>query len=231
MSKNLKNILAICVGILPLNIVMIWYRLTHAEGFTTIDMLLYPLLFGVGNTLLILALNKYLLGEKAGVFSPGEGKWYLDILAGLGLTILFFLLVFVERATLSGILPQGAPLSREVINMMTDLARSPLLLAIWLGPVVWLGVALFEEISRVFFLNCLWGLSKKKAWEFSTILLVSATAGLMHIYQGAFGIISISIQGLVMGFYYYKFRRIWPLIISHALYDSFQIIMFVVQVQ
>jgi len=49
----------------------------------------------------------------------------------------------------------------------------------------------------------------------------------LHLYQGAFGIVSISIQGLVIGFFYYKFRRIWPLIISHALYDSLQIIMFV----
>lgn len=64
MNQNLKNILAICIGILPFNIIMVWYRLTHAEGFTTLDMLAYPLIFGVGIILLILALNKYLLNKR-----------------------------------------------------------------------------------------------------------------------------------------------------------------------
>jgi len=230
MRHKLNNILSICIGILPINIIMIWYRLTHAEAFTTFDMLVYPLIFGGGNILLILALNKYLLKEKINNFNPGKGKWVWDILVGLILTVIYFLLMFSEQATITRLLPQGKPPSQEVINMMIDLAKNPILLVIWLGPVVWIGVAIFEELVRVFFLNCLWRFSNKKFWEISSIMLVSATIGIVHLYQGAFGIISIGIQGLIMGFFYYKFRRIWPLIISHALYDSLQIIMFVIQV-
>lgn len=230
MKQNFKNILAICIGILPLNIAMIWYRLTSSEELTISDMLIYPLLIGGGSILLILALNKYLLKQRLIDFNIGKGIWHLDILIGLGLTIIYFLLVFVERATILRILPQGDPPSREVIDLMIGLTSNPILLALWLGPVVWIGVAIFEEIQRVFFMNCLWKLSENKIWQIFVIFFVAVIWGVLHLYQGTFGIISVSIQGLVMGLYYYKYKRVWPLIISHALYDSIQIIMFVIQV-
>jgi membrane protease YdiL (CAAX protease family) len=193
-------------------------------------MFIYPLFIGGGSIFLIWALNKYLLKQKLVDFNLGKGKWHLDILIGLGLTIIYFLLVFVERATILRILPQGDPPSREVIDLMISLANNPLLLAIWLGPVVWIGVAIFEEVQRVFFMSCLWKLSEDKFWQIFVIFFVAVIWGVLHLYQGTFGIISVSIQGLAMGLYYYKYRRIWPLIISHALYDSIQIIMFVIQV-
>jgi membrane protease YdiL (CAAX protease family) len=230
MKKKWLNILAICIGVLPVYVLMIWYRLTHTESFTTSDMLLYPLLIGGANILLILALNRYLLRQKFSGFNAGKRRWYWDVLAGMILTVLCFVLLLIGRVTIGRMLPPGKPPSQEVINLMTDLARNPLYLAIWLGPVVWIGVALFEELSRAFFLNCLWRLSGNKSWEVLAVFLVSAVIGLVHVYQGAFGVISVGIQGFLLGFYYYKFRRLWPLVISHALYDSIQVIMFVMQV-
>jgi len=228
--KKLNYLLAICIGILPVNILMIWYRLSHPDSFTISEMLVYPLVFGGGNSLLIIALNKYLLKGKICDFSPDKGKWYSNIFYGIGLAIIYFLLMVVGRATLPAILPQGEPPLQEVIDLMISLANNPVLLALWLGPVVWIGVAIFEELVRTFFLRCLWGLSNRKAWEILSIVVVSAFAGFVHLYQGAFGIVSVGIQGLVMGFFYYRIRRIWPLIISHALYDSIQILLFMVQV-
>lgn len=230
MSATLKNILAICIGILPLNGFMIWYRLTQTEAFTTFDMLFYPLLLGGGNILLILALNKYLLKETIKSLNPGTKTWYWDITSGVALFVIYFVLMFAERSTLTGILSQGKPPSQEVLSLMFDLARNPLLLVVWLGPVVWIGVAMFEEVSKVFFLNCLWQFSKQKWWKVAAIFFVAALFGITHFYQGAFGIVSSGIQGLVAVFFFYKYRRIWPLVISHALYDSIQIVMFVIQV-
>jgi membrane protease YdiL (CAAX protease family) len=230
MNHKIKNVLAICIGILPVNVFMIWYRLTQTDAFTTSDMLVYPLVIGGGNILLILALNKFLLLNKIKDFNSGKGKWYTDILIGLLLTTIYFLLLFIERSTLMGLLPQGQPPSQEIVNLMTELARNPVLLVIWLGPVVWIGVALFEEIARTFFLNCMWRFSNERFWQIFSIFFVSLLTGLIHLYQGWFGIISIGIQGIVIGFYYHKYRRLLPLIISHALYDSIQIITFVLQV-
>ncbi len=231
MKDRVKYLLAICIGVLPVNIALIWYRVTQEAAFTIGDMLVYPLIFGGGTILLILALNKYLLKQGVRTFNPGGGNRFQDIITGMILTAIYLLLLYAERATISRWLSPGRPPAQEIINLMSGLANNPLYLAIWLGPVVWIGVAAFEEIQRVFFMNCLWGLSKKKWWEISSMILVAAIWGFMHLYQGPFGIVSVSVQGMVMGFYYYKYRRLWPLIISHALFDSFQIIMFVIQIR
>jgi membrane protease YdiL (CAAX protease family) len=229
MSLKIKSIIAIVFGILPINILMLWYRFSHEEGFTSTNMLVYPLIFGTGLTLWILALNRFLLKRPVRDFSPANGTWYWDIAIGLGLTALYFLLALIGRATLARILPSGRPASQEVLDLMISLSENPLLLALWLGPVVWIGVALFEEIQRVFIMNCLWRLSSNSYWEIAAIVLVALLWGAMHLYQGLFGFVTVSIQGLVMGIWFYKSRRIWPLIISHALYDSIQILMLVVQ--
>jgi len=63
----------------------------------------------------------------------------------------------------------------------------------------------------------------------TAILLASALIGLAHLYQGTAGIISIGIKSLIMGFYFYKYRRLLPLIISHGLYDGLQFAFFVIQ--
>lgn len=73
MNHRTKNILAICIGVLPVNIALIWYRLVQTESFTTFDMFVYPLIFGGFNILLILALNTYLLKLKISNFNSGKG--------------------------------------------------------------------------------------------------------------------------------------------------------------
>ncbi len=230
MAKKYKYILAIIIGVLPLYTWMIWYRLTHAPVFTTNELLLYPILIGGGNIIWILLLNKHLLKDKLSSFNPGSGKWPMDILVGLLLTGIYFSLMFIERETIMKWLPSGPPPSNELINMMIGLANNPILLAIWLGPVVWIGIALFEEVSRTFLLNCLWKVSPGRNWDFVVILIVAVIIGVAHLYQGMFGIVSIGFKSIIMGLYYYRYRRILPLIISHGLYDSFQVIFFVSQV-
>lgn len=230
MNKLSKNILSIFIGVLLINGLMIWYRLSNDNVFTIQEMLAYPLIFGTGFILILLALNKYLLKESFSIFNSGQGRWYTDVFIGLFLTSLYFLFILIERLTIKPFLPQTDPPSKEIINLMIGLAKNPVLLSIWLGPVVWIGVALFEEIQRIFFLNCLWKISGNKKWEVFSIILVSVMWGVMHFYQGAFGIISITLQGMIMGFYFYRYRRFLPLLISHALYDSIQIIIFVIQV-
>jgi membrane protease YdiL (CAAX protease family) len=232
MNKTLRNIIAISIAILPINIVMIWYRLTQTENFSTTDMTVYPLLFGGGISILILFLNKYLLKNSfKETFNSGKGIWYWDILTGLGLTALYFAMFFLERATLYQWIPNRNPPNTELINTMMDLANSPLLMIIWFGPVLWIGIALFEELSRVFLLKCLWNLNEDINWQIAVIFLASALIGLAHLYQGTAGIISIGLKSVVMSFYFYKYRRILPLIISHALYDGIQFAFFVIQFQ
>ncbi len=222
-----KNIIAISIGVLPIHIWMIWYRLTQTEGFTTNDLIIYPLLFGGASILLILALNKYYLKQPLSVFNPGEGNWWKDILVGLALTAIIFLMVAIERQTLLHWLPRAAPPSDEIFELMRRLSESPGLLFLYYGLVLVIGIAIFEEVTRVFLLNNLWAISKNKNWEITAILLTSILIGVVHLYQGWFGIVSIGLKSIVMCLYFYKYRRLWPLVIAHYLYDGIQMAMFI----
>jgi membrane protease YdiL (CAAX protease family) len=66
-------------------------------------------------------------------------------------------------------------------------------LVIWFFPVLWIGIALYEEIMRVFLLKCLMNLSEKRTWTIIAIILTSVLRGFVHIYQGFAGVISIGI--------------------------------------
>lgn len=232
MNKIAKNILAICIAILPINIIMIWYRLTQTESFSTTDMTVYPLLFGGGTIILILLLNKYLIKDTfKTTFNSGKGTWYWDILVGIGLAIIYFIMFFIERATLYQWIPNNNPPNTELINVMGDLANSPMLMVIWFGPVLWIGIALFEELSRAFLLKTLWNINKDKDWHIMAIFIASALIGAVHLYQGTAGIISIGLKSVVISFYFYKYRRILPLIVSHAIYDGLQFAFFIIEIR
>ncbi|NOX89081.1 MAG: CPBP family intramembrane metalloprotease [Calditrichaeota bacterium] len=231
-NKTVRNILAISIAVLPINLIMIWYRLTQTENFTTTDMTVYPLLFGGSTIVLILLLNRFLLKDSfKTTFNSGKGTWFGDIAAGLALTAVYFAMFFLERATLMQWLPRNNPPNTELINVMIDLAHNPLLMIIWFGPVLWIGIALFEELSRTFLLKCLWNTSENKGWQITAIFLASALIGFAHLYQGVYGIISIGLKSVVMSFYFYKYRRLLPLIISHGLYDGLQFAFFIIQFQ
>ena len=170
MSTPTRNILAISIAILPINLIMIRYRLTQTENFSTTDMTVYPLLFGGGTIILILLLNKYLIKDSfKTTFNSGEGSWIRDLLTGILLTVIFFAIFFIERMTLIQWIPRNSPPNTELMDVMVDLAQSPLLMLVWFGPVLWIGVALFEEMSRIFMLKCLWNISDNKNWELIAI--------------------------------------------------------------
>ena len=210
---------------------MIWYRLNQTDNFSTTEMIVFPLAIGGGISVLILSLNRFFLNQTfKETFNSGESRYTNDILIGAGLTVVYFILFFAERYTLYQWIPNNNGPNLEMINTLIEIAGSPWLLILWFGPVLWIGIALFEELSRVFMLKCLWNISKNKNWEIIVIFMTSTLIGFAHIYQGTAGVISIGIKSVVMCFYFYKYRRILPLIISHALYDGVQFGMFIGQI-
>ena len=230
MNDKLKNLLSIGIAIFPINIVMIWYRLTQNPTFSPIDMILLPLIFGGFSILLILCLNKYFLHQKLTFFNEGESNWKIDILGGIILTIISFGLYYLGRITLMPLLPQDTPVNQDIINAIRAFSQNPLLLILWFGPVLWIGIALFEELSRIFFLKSLWNFSENKKWVMFAIIFSSFMIGVVHLYQGIYGIIMISLLSIIFAFYFYKFGRIGPLIISHALYDGIQFFFLLVEI-
>lgn len=131
MNTPQRNLIAVILAIVPINSAIITYRLIHPEGFTTEQMLIFPLLFGGCASILILLLNRYYLGMTfRSTFHSGAGSLSSDMLHGIMLTGLYFLLMFAERATLFRWLPQNVSGSDEVLRAVTELANNPLYLII-----------------------------------------------------------------------------------------------------
>lgn len=218
------QVAAVAFVYLPLYLFALATQLSgRAVGLS--ELLFYPLLMGGGAIIAILLLLKFVCGEGISCLNLKPGRWLTDIAAGVLLAFVLLLLLIVQQSMVARWFPQpSAPLSQQQLTLFTGLARNPLLVAIWLGPVVWIGVAGFEELSRVFMLNRLWLVWPGPAARWFILLLSAFLFGLVHVYQGPANVIAIGLQGLIYGWYYLTFGRVWPMIIAHALYDSLQVV-------
>ncbi len=219
--KIFKTLFALSLVVfIPFGI-MIWFRNHQTSSFASVELILYPLLFGGSSILVIHLLKRYFLKESLTDFNSGSGSIGSDVLWGFALTLIYFALFFLERLTLSNWLTHKPNL--ELLNLMLDMRENPLLLVLWFGPVLWIGIALYEELIRVFLLSALWKFSDKKTWTIMVILITSTIVGLAHGYQGSYGIVTIGIKSLVSCYYFYRYRRLFPLILAHVLYDGLQV--------
>ncbi len=223
-SHPATQVAAVAVIYLPLSLFALATQLSGRDVSLT-ELLLYPLLMGGGAILVILSLLKFVCGEGVACLNLKPGRWLSDIAAGIMLGIALLLLLVIQQSVVARWFPQpSALLSQQQLTLFTDLARNPLLAAIWLGPVVWIGVAGFEELSRVFMLNRLSLVWPGPVARWLILLLSAFLFGLVHLYQGPANVIAIGLQGLIYGWYYLACGRVWPMIIAHALYDSLQVV-------
>jgi len=223
MMNKLKSIIALTVIVfIPFGL-MIWIRMHQTSGFASRELILYPLLFGGASILLIILLKKFFLKERLSDFNSKPGNWKTDLGWGIILTIIYFILFYVERITLSRILQFSS--NTELLQLMLDMREKPILLFLWFGPVLWIGIALYEELIRVFILTSLWKWSKERIWSIAVILFTALLIGLTHWSQGSYGIATIAIKSLVVGIFFYHKRRLMPLVYAHVLYDGLQVAM------
>lgn len=219
--KVLKSLIALTIVVFIPFALMIWIRVHQSTGFAAVELIQYPLLFGGGSIIILLFLKRYFLQESLADFNSGEGNWKTDILWGLGLTAAYFLLFIVERPLFSGVLHRVP--NMEMLDLMLSMRKNPLYLILFFGPVLWIGIALYEELIRVFLLTTLWKFSEKMGWMILVIVFASAIIGLTHWSQGSYGVVTIGIKSLVSCFFFFKYRRLLPLVIAHVLYDGIQV--------
>ncbi len=62
------------------------------------------------------------------------------------------------------------------------------------------------------------------------VILSAVLFGLVHLYQGLAGAVSVTLSGLVMALWYLRFGRIFQLIVAHYLYDAVQFVFVLVLV-
>jgi membrane protease YdiL (CAAX protease family) len=217
----MKKIIALLVVAgLPAGL-MIWIRMHQSTGFASIELIVYPLFFGGLGIVATLSLKRYFLEEPLSDFNASEGTLVSDILWALALTVVYFILFFAARHTLSDLLAFRS--NRELLGLMLDMRESPWLMLIWFGPVLWIGIALFEELVRAFLLTELWSFSTNRIWTIAVIVFAAALVGLTHWSQGPYGIVTIATKGVVVGAFYYHRRRLLPLVLAHVLYDGLQV--------
>jgi membrane protease YdiL (CAAX protease family) len=53
----------------------------------------------------------------------------------------------------------------------------------------------------------------------SAVLMSAVFRAFLHAYQGIDAVVLIFPLGLIFGFLYWKWRRLWPLFIAHILFD------------
>jgi membrane protease YdiL (CAAX protease family) len=217
-------------AVVPMVAIGVWMYVIRGRAPTLEEMLAGPLLCGGAMIFWILFLHLFACRERLWTLGFRGDRPRFDVLMGvaIGIGLLGFQLVF--GATIGRLLPPRPPVP-EILQLIDGLSRNPWLLALWLGPVVWIGVALFEELWRVFVLRRLWNAWPSTAGRWAVIVAVSALVAVGHGYQGAAAVVSIGLMSVFKGWFFMRTDRLWPLVIGHALYDSIQIVMAVVAIR
>lgn len=172
----------------------------------------------------LLLLLRFLCGEKLNNLNLKSGTWWKDILGGVALVGLTLSVKFALDPIIAKYFHRASNSESGLGSLFETLAGSPWLLGLFLGPVLFIGVAGSEELTRMFFITRWKKISSSKLWLGIGVFLSAALFGLNHVAQGPAGIISVTLNGLMMVLWYLKFGRIFHLIFAHYLYDAIQIL-------
>ena len=131
-SKITRNLLVILIGILPVNLGMIYYRTVQTAQFTLLDLIIYPLTIGVLVIVIIFLLNKYLLKSNLkDTFNPDSFILKKEIIAVIGLTIFAFALLYISNHNINIWFSNNHTSSTEVLDAVIELSTNPILMVIW----------------------------------------------------------------------------------------------------
>jgi len=184
------------------------------------------LLYAMGYTLIVIAvlllLLWFLCGEKPNALNLRPGAWWRDLLGGIVLVVLTLSLKFILDPTIARYFHRASDIESGMVDLVNTLADNPWLAAFFLGPALFF-VAGSEELTRVFFITRWMKISSSKVWLGVGVFLSAFLFGLNHVAQGYAGVISVTLNALIMVLWYLRFGRIFHLIVAHYLYDAIQL--------
>ena len=172
--------------------------------------------------LVIYFTNKYLLKNTLIVFASQKGSLLLDV------SIAFLLMIFAYFVFSIGNITYGRWFFVEIdrtqmIKSLNEMFSNPTYTAFLLGPFIWMTEG-FLVFSRAFILNNLWEINQNKYWVWTSIILVALLGAFIQISNGPPAIINWFIILMAWGFIYYKYRRIYPLLIAGILMQTIELI-------
>jgi membrane protease YdiL (CAAX protease family) len=225
-SISATQLLAVALGPIPVYAYLFASGLLSEQPYSPQDFILYATAISLPIIIGLLLLLRYLCGEKPRELNLKPGAWTKDLLAAFILSVVTLSANVLANGLLSGLLP--APPNTGIINLFTWLNQSPAMLALFLGVLLWIGVAQ-EELTRVFLLSRLWKVWPSTAAKLGAAVFAAVLFGLSHAWQGPSRIVWAGMYGLIMGLYYLRFGRVGPMIISHYLTNALQVVVFVLR--
>jgi membrane protease YdiL (CAAX protease family) len=215
------------VATAPLAIFVLWMR----HGPPTLGQMLGGPLLGGGSLILwLLFIQVILAGDPLTSLGLRTDRMTRELLLGVvGAAVMLALHAGIGALLSEVFPPQPAP--PEIRELLEGLSRRPELLVLWLGPVVWIGVAGFEELWRIHLLRRLWVLWPGPAGRWGSILISALLVAAAHAYQPPAVRISIGLLSVLQGWYFLFTGRFWSLVIAHALYDSLQVVTIVLLIR
>ena len=202
-----------------------------SEGASSEGYLFYAGVYTLIVIAILLLVLRFVCGEKPRSLNLKPGTWWKDLAGGIALVGITLSVKFAFDPIFAKYFQRASDSESGLGDLFGTLAGDPWLLALFLGPILFIGVAGSEELTRVFFITRWKNISSSRVWLGSGVFLSAFLFGLNHIAQGPAGIISVTLNGLIMVLWYLRFGRVFHLIISHYLYDAIQIIVVVNLIQ
>lgn len=164
-------------------------------------------------------------GGWRGVGLTRPRNWLITIGVALAVVVAAIVINIVLQVGMALLLP-----STEAPDMSRfDVLRGNLPMLIVGIAGVWVTAAFGEEmLVRGYMMNRFAGLfgGTTGAW-IGAVALSSILFGLMHLYQGAMGVILTGVAGAVFGAaYLLAGRSLWPVIIAHGIIDTLAFVAF-----
>jgi membrane protease YdiL (CAAX protease family) len=211
------------LGPIPIYAILFASGVLSDQPYSPEDFILYATMISVPIIIGLLLLLRFLCGEKPRELNLGPGRWNTDLLAAFVLSVVTLAANVLANRLLAGLLP--APPNTGVIHLFTWLRQNPGMLVLFLGVLLWIGVAQ-EELTRVFLLSRLWKVWPATAAKLGATVFAAILFGFSHAWQGTSRIVWTGIYGLIMGLYYLRFGRVGPMIVSHYLTNALQVVVF-----
>ena len=140
----------------------------------------------------------------------------IDTLAGFGLALANFLTFYLAYGLVASLWPQAALAMSMPGFLSKELSLSAVIAVSIVNPI-------FEELFVCGYVIS--ALRERDPWLGINVSVAIRLA--YHLYQGALATISIVPSGLILGIWYARTGRLWPVIVAHALWDFLPLVHYV----
>jgi len=140
-----------------------------------------------------------------------------DIAIAIGLTLLCYFTYFALTTLIYNFGLDFSSDSDAIPQMTTEASIS--ILSIFLILTASAANGFCEELAMRSYL--LTRLSELCGSQVIAVVTTSMLFASYHIYQGRYGVILALVVGLILGTYFAKAKRIWPIVITHFLMDAY----------